>query len=333
MRFILYGAGGIGGGIGGRLFQAGHDVVLICRGAHLAAVRERGLRLRAPDCDEYLPVPAAGHPSEITFTPDDVVILTVKTQDSERALADLETSGGGGVPVVCCQNGVENERMASRRFERVYGMLVTMPASHLTPGEVIVEGAPVTGVLHVGRYPGGVDDTARAIAGAFSGARMLSEPDPAVMRLKYAKLLNNLGNAVDVLVESRSGDEARAFQRRVREEAIAVYQAAGIDFAPDDEFRERSSRHVRIGEIPGWQRSHSSTWQSLARGHTTVEVDYLNGEIVMLGALHGVPTPYNAALRRLATALAASGEQPGRYTYAELEAAVQAERDRLQITA
>src|SRR5215207_7197961 len=111
MRYIIYGAGAIGGGIGGRLFEAGHDVVLICRGEHLEAIRRDGLLLRSPEGETRLPVPAAGHPREIEFTPDDVVVLTMKTQDTERALLDLEAAGGSGLPVVCCQNGVENERL------------------------------------------------------------------------------------------------------------------------------------------------------------------------------------------------------------------------------
>ena len=106
MRYIIYGAGAIGGGIGGRLFQAGHDVVLICRGAHLEAIQRDGLLLCAPEGDVRLPVQAVGHPREIDFTPGDAVILTMKTQDTERALLDLEASGDGELPIVCVQNGV-----------------------------------------------------------------------------------------------------------------------------------------------------------------------------------------------------------------------------------
>src|SRR5215216_6455049 len=169
-RYIIYGAGAIGGGVGGRLFEAGHEVVLICRGEHLEAIRRDGLLLRAPEGDVRLPVPAAGHPREVELTPDDVIILTMKTQDSERALVDLEAAGGGELPVVCCQNGVENERLAARRFARVYAMLVAMPATFLTPGEVIVEGTPLTGILHTGRYPTGTDELADRLCADISAS-------------------------------------------------------------------------------------------------------------------------------------------------------------------
>jgi 2-dehydropantoate 2-reductase len=326
MRYIIYGAGAIGGGIGGRLFEAGHDVILICRGAHLDAIRRDGLLMRAPEGEVRVPVPAVGHPREIEFTTDDVVILTMKTQDTERALLDLETSGGSGVPVVCAQNGVENERLAARRFSRVYGMLIAMPATFLTPGEVTIEGTPLTGVLHTGRFPSGTDDLVEELCADISGSHMLAEPDPAIMRLKYAKLLSNLGNSVQVITGGRWGDgHFREFMAAVRDEALACYRAAGIEAASEEEYAERVGRHLRIGEVAGQQRGGSSTWQSIVRGHTTVEVDFLNGEIVLLGALHGVATPYNSVLRHIATQMAADGEQPGRYSYEDLWALVKGE--------
>ncbi len=334
MRYIIYGAGAIGGSIGARLFEAGNDVVLICRGAHLDAIRANGLLLRSPEGEVRLPIAAVGHPREIEFTPDDVVILTMKTQDTERALLDLETSGGGDVPIICAQNGVDNERLAARRFARIYGMLVAMPATFLTPGEVTAEGTPLTGVLHAGRYPRGTDAVIEQVCADISRSRMLAEPDPAVMRLKYSKLLANLGNAVQVITTGRRADpDFRSFMAEVRREAIACYDAAGIEFASDDEYRTRVSEHFRMGEVAGQPRGGSSTWQSMIRGHTTLEVDYLNGEIVLLGAHHGVPTPYNRVLRLAATRLAAAGEEPGRYSFADLQAMVDSERARSEATA
>jgi 2-dehydropantoate 2-reductase len=153
MRIIIYGAGAVGGAIGGRMAQAGHEVVLICRGAHLEAIRANGLLLQAPEGEWRLPVQAVGHPSEVDWRPDDAVIMTMKTQHTAGALLDLEAAAGTKVPVICAQNGVDNERMASRRFANVYAMLVALPATYLTPGEVIAGAAPLSGCLHAGRYP------------------------------------------------------------------------------------------------------------------------------------------------------------------------------------
>src|SRR5918996_980418 len=127
MRFIVYGAGAVGGTIGGRLFQAGHDVTLIARGDHLRALRTDGLTLRWPDGAATLPVPAAASPDETDLRPGDVVVLAMKTQHTAAAVAALAMAAPPDVAVVCAQNGVENERIALRSFADVYAMSVMLP--------------------------------------------------------------------------------------------------------------------------------------------------------------------------------------------------------------
>ena len=79
-RYVILGAGAVGGALGGRLAQAGRDVVLIARGEHLAAIRRDGLRLRTPEEDITLPVMAAAAPGEVDLRPDDLLVATAKTQ-------------------------------------------------------------------------------------------------------------------------------------------------------------------------------------------------------------------------------------------------------------
>src|SRR5947207_9970207 len=196
MRYVIYGAGAIGGTIGGRLHAAGHDVVLIARGDHLRVLRERGLELRSPDETQTLEAPAAGGPEEAKVTGDDVVVLAMKGQDTAEAL-DRLIGVVDDVPVVCAQNGVENERAAVRRFSRVYAMTVMLPATHLEPGVVEVNSAPVSGILDLGCYPNGTDSLAERIAADLEASGFSSRPDPRVMRSKYAKLLMNLANAME----------------------------------------------------------------------------------------------------------------------------------------
>src|SRR6516225_5268516 len=105
MRVVVFGAGAIGGVIGGRLAQHGHEVVLIARGAHYEAMRDRGLRLVDPDGEVTLPVSVVDHPSHIDWRADDVVVLAMKTQDTAAAVIELPPD----IAVVCAQNGVENE--------------------------------------------------------------------------------------------------------------------------------------------------------------------------------------------------------------------------------
>ncbi len=108
-------------------------------------------------------------------------------------------------------------------------------------------------------------------------------------------------------------------------EALAVFQAAGIDVATKAEEDERRG-DFHIVDSEARRRTGSSSWQSLARGAGSIEADYLNGEIVLLGRLHGVPTPANEALRRLANRLAREHIPPGSMDPAEIDAMVDALR-------
>jgi len=317
MRYIIYGAGGIGGGIGARLHQHGYEVVLIARGEHLARILSHGLTVRTPEETFTARIPAVGHPSEIAFREDDVVLLTTKAQDSVVALNDLRDAAGTDIPVICAQNGVDAERMAARRFSRVYAMLVMMPAVFLEPGEVVLHGTPLSAWLDAGRYPQGLDPLIEQVCADLSASHMTSTPDPAPMRIKYAKLRSNLNNAMDALIgnESRRGPVVK----RMLEEAEACFAAAGIDAASRETLSDKRRATFSEGDIPGYPRPGTSAWQSLARGRG-IEADFLNGEIVLLGTQHGVPTPYNRAVQVLANAAARSGAEPGSANESEIVA-------------
>lgn len=314
MRYIVYGAGAVGGAIGGLLHHAGHEVALIARGSHLHAIRERGLHLRTPALDAHLAVPAFAAPAEIAFRDDDVVLLTMKSQDTVAALEDLRAAAGSGIAVVCAQNGVANERFAARRFDRVYGMLMQLPATYLEPGVIVTEGGPAAGVLDTGRFPLGVDEVVETLCRNLVASGFVADPNPAIMRLKYAKLLRNLGNVVPLITGAAGG---RPVVHALRAEADAVYRAAGIDCAPTEEYAARTAL-CDIVEIPGVPRSGNSTMQSVLRGITSLETDYLNGEITMLGAQYGVPTPVNRVVQDLSAEFARTGRAPASMTADEV---------------
>jgi 2-dehydropantoate 2-reductase len=302
LRFFVLGAGAIGGAIGGGLHRAGHDVTLIARGAALDALQSDGLRLQTPDEDVVLRVPTADSPADVQD--GDVVILAVKSQDTVGALDPL---AGRDVAVVCAQNGVANELEALRRFERVYGVFVWLPARHVDPGVVQVYSAPVHGVLAVGRYPAGEDELAGELARAFTEAGCDGVVSRDVMRLKRAKLLGNLINGIQVVVGD--GEEAERLHEAAMAEARACFAAAGLDYEPD--IRALGERMSPAREVNGSGHANSSSWQSLERGTGTIETDFLNGEIVLLGRLHGIPTPVNAAVQRLANRIAREHLEPG----------------------
>ncbi|MBM7774442.1 2-dehydropantoate 2-reductase [Actinokineospora baliensis] len=319
MRYVIIGAGAVGCAIGGTLHAAGHEVVLVARGAHGAVLRERGLTLITPRERRLLPVPAVGGPDEVDLRGDDVLVLTVKTQDAVAALEawrDRPVAGGATagarLPLLCAQNGVAGEPMALRRFRNVYGVCVLLPSTFLTPGEVTAAGTPYTGLLAIGRYPHGTDSTAEQVSIDLRDAGFLAPVMTDVMRWKYAKLRQNLANAIDAVCGERS-DDLRL--RAVTEASIAL-AAAGIDSASDAEFDDL--RANRVTPSPDLGRGGSSTWQSIVRGTGSTEVDYLNGEIVRLGRLHGVPTPVNEVLLDAARESARLGRAPGEVTAEDL---------------
>ena len=329
MRYVVVGAGAVGGTVGGRLYDAGRDVVLVARGEHAAAMRRDGLRLALPDRVATLRVPVLESVRETTLDDGDIVLLTTKTQDTTDALTDIEVAAAGhDVPVACLQNGVANERMALRRFTNVYGVVVMLPAVMLEAGRIDAQGHPFSGLLDVGRVPVGTDATAARIASDFAASGFVSVDVPDIMRWKYAKLLRNLGNAMEALCGHDLDDTGKAIigdlDERMREEAIACFRAGGITWVEDDEWFARRRNQVGWAPVEGRTRAGGSTWQSLARGARSLETHYLNGEISLLGRWYGVPTPVNVGMQRVAARAASEGWAPDSMSPTELLAAVDA---------
>lgn len=307
MRFVVVGAGAVGGVVGARLSRAGHEVVLVARGPHLDAIRADGLRVESAEGTQVVRIPAAGSPAEVDWRPDDVALLAVKSHQSADALADLAAEAPAGLPVACLQNGIANERMALRHFPVVQGVMVACPTGFLQPGVVQAWSSPTTGLLDVGRWPAGADELSESLVAAFASASFDSRVTPDVARWKNRKLLMSLGNAIDAVCgpPERDGE----LHAMVTAEGEAALAAAGMAVATGAEDTERRGDLLQLGEIAGGRHPGSSSWQSLRRGTGGIESDFLNGEVVLLGRMHGVPTPANALLQRLARELA-TGRRP-----------------------
>jgi 2-dehydropantoate 2-reductase len=308
MRFVVYGAGAVGGVLGALLHEAGHDVTLVARGAHLDAMRAGGLVLASPTGERTVDVPVAGDATEAAPDGDTVVLLAVKSHQTQAAIEDL-ASVGPLSPVVSVQNGVANEPTLLRFTADVQGVCVMMPTGHLEPGVVEQHCSPVPGILDVGAYPGGVTATTERVAEALRSAGFVSEPRADVMAWKRRKLMMNLGNAV----QACCGDDAVAdsLLELVEAEGDRALTAAGLSVVSREEDRARRGDILRRGDLPGRPRGGGSSWQSLRRGQGSIETDYLNGEVVLLGRLHDVPTPANELLRRTAMRMAREGAEPG----------------------
>lgn len=132
---------------------------------------------------------------------------------------------------------------------------------------------------------------------------------PDIARWKRRKLLLNLANAIDAVcgLEGAGMD----LYVRIQDEGVRCLEAAGPDVATEAEDNTRRDGVLHIQPIDSRERAGSSGWQSLQRSTGTVESDYLSGEIVLLGRLHGLPTPANAFLQRIAKRCARESRPSG----------------------
>ena len=319
MRYVILGAGAMGGSIGGRLFESGRDVIVVARGAHEAAIASRGLELRDPDRSVTLRIPSVSSVAEVGFKQGDVALLATKTQQSEAILTELAVHAPAAIHVVCAQNGVENERLALRRFPNVQAMRVFHSASHLEPGLIEIPFAPLSGLLDLGRYPSGLDEVSEQIAADLNDSTFDSIADPNIMARKYRKLLSNLGNAIEAAAGTRSGDPAALeLWQLAQAEGSRCLEAAGIEVAPAELDAKRQDAMGPLRLVAGHDLSGGSSWQSLARATGNIEADWLNGEIVLLGRLHAIATPVNELLQETANRMAAEGTEPGTIPAADL---------------
>ena len=323
-RYIILGAGAVGGAIGGRLGLAGQEVVLVARGDHLAALRARGLRLRTPDEDVTQQLMAIRGPEEVELDVDDVLILATKAHQARDMLlswtdspvqqnGDAVGTAGERLPILIALNGVAGEATAHRYFRRVYAVCVWMPVVHLVPGEVIIRSTPRSGILHIGRVPSAAKDHDHVLAQTAIdlAAAQFDVPLPHnVMAWKYRKLISNIGNVFQALV-ARNGDW-RPLVASAEAEARWVLEAAGIDYISEAEETTAREAGFTMKPVPGVPESvGGSTWQSLQRGTGDIETDYLNGEIVAIAHQAGLEAPINQRLALLGRRAAATGAKPG----------------------
>ena len=320
MRVIVHGVGAIGGTIAAELARAGQEVVGIARGRQLEAIRDKGLTVRTPELTYTQAFDCVGDPAEIAFRPDDAILLTVKGQDTEAALGQLRAAGVTDQPIFCAQNGVENERRVLRRFPNVHGVTVMLPADYVVPGEVAVFAGPKFGLFEIGRFPGGVDAADEALVEALGHCNFAPFLSEDVMRPKYGKLLMNLRNISGAALGE--GAAAKAVGALLIAEGEAVLRAAGIDWQDVGASDPRRKELMQMRDIPGVDRVGSSTAQSLARNVGSIETDFLNGEIVVLGRLHGVATPANDYMMALAARMLREGLAPGSIDGDEVKAAL-----------
>jgi 2-dehydropantoate 2-reductase len=328
MRVIVYGAGAVGSIIGGYLHNSGQETILICSRRHADAINRDGLKISGVQGGYRLKVPAVAAPSEIQFSNDDVIFLTMKTFDTEAAIEALGDIARK-LPAVCFQNAVRNEEMADGRFKKVYGGIVFFGAKYLEPGSVV---HTADNSLGIGVYPSGLDEMTEKFSEALTKAGFAVTQYPNIMAVKWSKLFRNLNNALFAatnlsVLEGLKYEDSRFVMADILEEALRVVEAEGIEIVPlaGHQPPDKMVEHLRRPGTRGFELPSSeeealrpSTWQDLYLKRGRTEVDYLNGEIVRLGKKHNIPTPLNSLLVQVATDMAEKRQQPGAINISEL---------------
>ncbi len=305
MRIAVFGAGAIGASAGAMLARAGHEVSLIGRGAHFAAMRDRGLRLVQPG-GEFIAHPACPD-TPAAAGPQDLVIVAVKAHAIGEAAGAIGPMLGPETPVISAQNGVpwwffegiggrwEGRTLAAvdadgraRRLigrGRCIGAVVVGAANATAPG--VIEARALR--FAIGEPVEGVSDRLRALAAALDVDGLGTTAKPRLRDDVWFKLLGNISFSMlsvlglaDLKVV-RNDPGARRIARAVMDETCAVGTAFGTRFAPGtvDERMEESRRMAA---------HRPSTLQDLERGRP-MEIDAITGAVAELGRMAGVATP------------------------------------------
>ncbi len=308
MKIAVMGSGGVGGFYGGRLANIGCDVHFVARGAHLAAMRGHGLTLENKEQGDI-------HVAKVNVTDDpatigtaDVVIIAVKLKDTEAAARAVKPIVGPQTAVLSLQNGVVKDDILRRHFAaaQVMGGVAYVATQLARPGVIHQVGTMQR--LLFGEYDGARSARAEALLDALLRAGIKAELTADIRRTlweKYTFLVGLSGTTTTMrttIGPIRGNPRARAFLHELFKEVVAVGRAQGValpaDYADD--------RLAFADTVPATMTS--SMHHDLERGNP-LEVEWLSGGVVTLGAAAGVPTPANRAVWDM-LALYAEGRPP-----------------------
>ncbi|WP_436922907.1 2-dehydropantoate 2-reductase [Halosimplex amylolyticum] len=294
MTFAIFGAGGVGAYLGARLADAGHDVHLVARGDHLAALQTDGLRVESVAGDTAVDLPATDDPADVG--PVDHVLFTVKAHDTRDAAADLDPLLGPETTVVSFQNGIDNERWIAEEVGdgHVVGGVAYIFSTIESPGVVAHTGGPARFVY--GELDGSRTDRIEALHDALSACEgveaVLADDIRVELWRKFAFICAHSGMTAATrkpIGRIRESPDSWAMYRRIVEEVVAVAQAEGIDL-PD----ETAAEWVDFARDLD-PEMYSSLHYDLTHGKR-LELDALNGSVVRHAVDAGVDVPMNEAI-------------------------------------
>jgi 2-dehydropantoate 2-reductase len=295
MKILVMGSGGVGGLYGGRLARAGCDVTFVARGAHLAALRERGLTIEnAAQGDIHIPrVKTTEDPG--TAGTADLVLISVKLWDIQAAARAVKPAVGPQTAILSLQNGVTKDDVLRHEFgEQAVMGGVGYVASHVARPGVIHQKGTIQRMVF-GEYDGRRSARAEALLAAALAGGIQAELSTDIRRAIWEKyvFLVGLSGATATIRKAigviRENPRTRAFLLELMKETVAVGRAHGIAL-PEDYAMQRLAF---ADTVP--HDMTSSMHHDLERGNP-LELEWLSGGVVKLGEEAGVPTPANRAV-------------------------------------
>lgn len=316
LSLLAFGAGAVGTYIGGSLLLAGHRVVYVERPEIAARLRQSGLRLTMQGQDRHLPAPefADTLAAALSQGPFDAALFALKSFDTAAAIDGMQPFLSELPPVLCLQNGVENEITLARALgtERVIaGTLTSAIGRGSEPGQIVLERLRGMGVA---AGTSGSHGLATALARALNDAGLNCRLYPAAGPMKWSKLLTNLvGNATSAILDM-SPAEIFAHPGLYRLEMAQLRETLAVMHAQDYEVVDlpgtpvkmlalgaglpaslaRPLMHRAVGSGRGAKMP--SLHIDLHGGRGQSEVEWLNGAVVRFGEEVGIPTPANRLL-------------------------------------
>ena len=301
MLIAIMGAGSVGGYLGGMLARSGLNVSLIARGAHLAAIRENGLRV-VRDSEEFTVYCAAtDDPGEIG--PVDLVLLTVKTYQNGSAVPAMAPLIGPDSTVLCLQNGIDSYQTVVEAYgaDPVMAGAVYIEAGQDGPGVVRQAGDVVRVVF--GEPSGAPLDRGQSIADAFNSGGVPAELTGDIRTGLWSKFLfiATMAGTTAISREKLADLMPRPEWRKVvvacLREIEAAGRANGVNFPPDVHETTLSYIEDNLADLQASMHTDVMAGRPL-------ELEALNGAVVRAGRAASVPTPINDVIYALLKPLA-----------------------------
>lgn len=294
MRVAVMGSGGTGGYYGGLLALNGNDVTFLARGAHLAALREKGLKVKSPHGDFAIqPAQATDNAQQVGQV--DWVLFTVKTYDTAAAMDAMRPLVGAATTIVTMQNGVESYDQLAAAFgkEKVIVAPTQITSAIVEPGVIVQDSA--FRKMTIGELDGGVTLRVEWLVEQFKRHNVdasASDEMPTPLWMKWIFLAPVAGLTALARTEGAvlfQWELARATLRAAMEECCAVARASGVKLPGDAAERQFN---FALGLKPG---NLASMHRDLLNGRK-LELDALSGAAVRLGALKNVETPIHQTI-------------------------------------